>query len=167
MRVAGLSCVLTLVVFLVGSHRVGAQPLCDRTAAIETTVINSDYVFIAKLVSIQPKKTGDERYGQDAIIAIEETLKAELFREEPYDKLNVYLPYQPAVLQGLLQRSNRVLVALASHNHDENVAIELAPPDAPGHDCRRQASARSGRRAAGCASGRASIAGQRQARPHV
>ena len=130
MRAAASSCVFTVGVFLICSIHAHAQPLCDLTPAIETTVINSDYVFLAKIVNIPPKKAGDERIGNDVIIAIEETLKAELkaelIREQPFDKMNVYLPYSATVLRGWQERSSRVLVALTSYHGEQNEAIELA-----------------------------------------
>jgi len=103
------------------------QPLCARTSAIETTVINSEYVFIAKLVDVRPKDADDERNGYQVDIAIEETIEAELFRDEPYRGLNVYLPYRVSILRGLKERSNRLLVAVSRGNDDESVAIELDP----------------------------------------
>jgi hypothetical protein len=104
-----------------------AQPLSARTDAVETTVINSEYVFVAKIVAVHPEEAGDGSYGRDVDIAIEETIKAELFRDEPYTGLNVFLPYRAALLQGLMDRSHRLLVAVSGNNKDENVAIELDP----------------------------------------
>ena len=127
MRPASSSRLLTFGVLLFCSVEARAQPLCDRTPAIETTVINSDYVWIAKIVQVLPKKAGDERFGHDAVVAIEDRLKAELFDEEPSEKLSVYLPYQAAVLQGWQERSSRVLIALTMYSWEQTLAIELAP----------------------------------------
>lgn len=127
MRLAVVELVLAFGVCVLYSDGLFAQPLFDRTAAIETTVINSDYVFVAKLVKVRPLDADDKRFGQRADIAIEETIKAELFRDEPYTALNVYLPYRAAILEEWKERSSRLLVAMATNNDDENVAIELDP----------------------------------------
>lgn len=126
MRLASSSRLLAIGVLLILSAEARAQPLCDRTPAIETTVINSDYVLIAKIVQILPRKAGDERIGHDAVIAIEDRLKAERF-EEPSEKMSVYLPYQAAVLQGWQERSSRMLLALTMYHWEQTLAIELAP----------------------------------------
>ena len=57
--------VFALGVFLICSVQAYAQPLIDATQSIETTVINSDYVFIAKLVDFRPKKEGSDRYAHE------------------------------------------------------------------------------------------------------
>lgn len=119
--------ILAIGILLLLSAETFAQPLCDRTDAVETTVINSEYVFVAKIVEVHPEEAGDESYGRHVDIAIEETIKAELFRDEPYTGLNVYLPYRASVLQELKDRAHRLLVALSTNNKDENVAIELDP----------------------------------------
>ncbi len=119
--------VFALGVFLICSVQAYAQPLIDGTQSIETTVINADYVFIAKLVDFRPKKEGSDRYAYEGNISIEETLKCELFRDEPYRGLNVDLPYRDSVLLGWKERSSRLLVALTSYHGEQNVVIELAP----------------------------------------
>jgi hypothetical protein len=127
MRAIGKPYLLSVIVAFLCPIPADAQPLFARTAAIETTVINSDHVFIAKILKIPSKNDEDKRIGNDAIISIVETLKAELFREEPYDKLNVYLPYRETEILGWLERSHRVLVALNSDNPNLNLVIELDP----------------------------------------
>jgi len=127
MRVTASNCLLVFGVLLICSAQAYAQPLFDATQSIETTVINSDYVFIAKLVDFRPKKEGRDRYLHEGNISIEETLKCEHFRDEPYSGLNVDLPYRESVLQDWKQRSSRLLVALTSFDGEQNVVIELAP----------------------------------------
>jgi hypothetical protein len=55
-------------------------------------------------------------------------LKCEHFREEPYTRLNVDLPYRESELLGWKERSSRLLIAWTSYHGEQNVAIELAPP---------------------------------------
>ena len=120
-------CVFAFSVFLSCSFQAYAQPLIDATPSIETTVINSDHVFIAKLMDFHPKKEGRDRYQYEGTISIEETLKCELFLDEPYRALNVALPYSESVLQDWEDRSSRLLIALTSYHDEQNVVIELAP----------------------------------------
>ena len=119
--------VFALGVFLICSVQAYAQPLVAATQSIETTVINSDHVFIAKLMDFRPKKEGRDRYQYEGTISIEETLKCELFLDEPYRALNVALPYSESVLQDWEDRSSRLLIALTSYHDEQNVVIELAP----------------------------------------
>lgn len=126
MRPASPIHLLAFGVLLIYSVEVSAQPLCDLTPAIETMVINSDNVWIAKIVQVLPRKADDDRKGHDVVIAIEDRVKVERL-EEPSEKMSVYLPYEAAVLQGWQERSSRVFIALTMYDWEQTRAIELAP----------------------------------------
>jgi hypothetical protein len=104
-----------------------AQPIIAGTNAIETTVINADYVFVAKIIDFRAPQPGDDRGQMEAIIEIQETIKAEQFRDEPYDKLNINLPHRAEQIQAWKIGAHPMLIALTSFQDEQNTAIELDP----------------------------------------
>lgn len=101
-----------------------SQPLFDQTKAIETTVINSEHVFVAKILRVMPDEDPSER-GGDVDIEIEETIKAEPFRDVPYTRLNVFLPYSEEQFEKWKQNQNRLLIVLNGLDKFQNQAIDL------------------------------------------
>jgi hypothetical protein len=105
-------------VCLVASVQAHAQPLIPHAQSIESTVANADLVFIAKLVKFGDGERADERADgrqvHNATIAIEATLKKDLGRNEPYERLSLYVPGPASVLADWTKRSSRLLVALDS-----------------------------------------------------
>ena len=72
---------LGVSVISVQSH---AQPQFPRTHSIESSVINADLVFIAKLVDFREAEEGNGDKPHEATILVEESLKKEAFTYEPY-----------------------------------------------------------------------------------
>ena len=103
-----------------------AQPQSTAARSIETTVANADLVVVGKLVEIRADEETTERRGHEIVLAVEETLKQDLFTIDPYERLAVRVWQPPAKVQGWKLRGNRLLVALddcAPHG----TVIELAP----------------------------------------
>lgn len=105
-----------------------SQPLFDQTMAIETTVINSEYVFVAKISRVMPDEDPSEP-GGNVDIEIEETIKAEPFRDVPYTKLNVSLPYSDEQFETWKQNQSRLLIVLNGSDKFQNQAIDLDSPN--------------------------------------
>jgi hypothetical protein len=122
MRTARSKSLIVLGVCLVASAQAHAQPLFPRAQSIESTVANADLVFIAKLVKFGDGKQAEGREVHEATIAIEETLKKDLFTTEPYERLSIYVPGPASVLADWTKRSCRLLVA---HDSDAPKATEV------------------------------------------
>jgi len=105
--------------------------LIPHAQSIESTVANADLVFIAKLVKFGDGERADVERADGrqvywATIAIEETLKKDLFQIEPYERLSIYVPGPASALADWTKRSCRLLVALASDAPKATQVIELA-----------------------------------------
>lgn len=112
-------------VFLITTAPASAQPLISHSDSLETTVLNADLVFVAKIMKFDgetPPQADDVRH---AVIDIEESLKQEPFNDEPYVGLQVDLPYPAAVLADWQRRSSRLLVAYHSDAPLNTRVIEL------------------------------------------
>ncbi len=107
-------------IFAVIGSAVQAQPRGSSADSIECTIANADLVFVAKLVELgHEQRFQDIRYHRGAI-EIEETLKDDIFHDEPYRKLSVRLPYYSASdLADWKDQSLRLLVTF-------NEAIQTA-----------------------------------------
>jgi hypothetical protein len=126
MRTALSKSLIVFGVCLVASVPAHAQPLFPRAQSIESMVANADLVFIAKLVKFGEGKRAEGREVHEATIAVEEALKKDLFRIEPYDRLSLDVPGPAAVLADWTKRSCRLLVAHDSDAPKATQVIELA-----------------------------------------
>ena len=127
MRSAALKWVIGFGIFLIALAQAHAQPLSPKTESIESLVANSDHVFIATLVEFRRAEQGNDPNTHEATIAIEETVKQELFRDEPYRGLSLTITRPASVLAGWKERSGRLLVATKEHDPEDTVVIELLP----------------------------------------
>ena len=87
-----------------------AQPQFPQTHSIESTVINADLVFIAKLDDFREAEEGKNDKPHEATILVEETLKKEAFTYEPYRRLAIRIARPASVLEDWKKRSCRLLV---------------------------------------------------------
>jgi hypothetical protein len=92
-QILWLRSLIAACVSLVAGGEVHAQPIGTSTASIECTIANADLVFVAKLVDYGSKKQFNGIAYHEGTIDIEETLKDDIFHDEPYRKLSVRLPY--------------------------------------------------------------------------
>lgn len=113
MRV-GLKFLMVLCVSVV-SVQAHAQPQFPQTSSIESTVINADLVFIAKLVDFRDADKGEDGKLHEATIVVEETLKKEAFTYEPYRRLAIRIARPASVLADWKKRSCRLLVVYGQH----------------------------------------------------
>jgi hypothetical protein len=94
-----------------------AQPIGTSAKSIECTIVNADLVFVAKLVDFGNKQRFQNIEYHQGAIDIEETLKDDIFHDEPYDKLSIRLPYySESDLADWKDQSLRLLVTV---NHDD------------------------------------------------
>lgn len=112
---------------LVASVPAHAQPLFPHAESIESTVANADLVFIAKLVKFGEREPVEGRVVHNTTIAIEETLKQRPREDEPYRRLQVYMPRSRSVLADWKKRSCRLLVATDEYAPYATTVIELTP----------------------------------------
>lgn len=127
MRDAFSMLLIVILVLLAIGGAARAQPLVAYTESIESTVGNADLVFIAKLVEFADAEQLDGREVHNATIAIEETLKKDLFTIEPYRRLQLYIPRKQSVLTDWKNRSCRLLVAYGGYEPFATTVIELVP----------------------------------------
>lgn len=99
--------VLCVSVISVQAH---AQPQFPHAESIESTVINSDLIFIAKLVDFREADKGEDGKLHEATIVVEETLKKEAFTYEPYRRLAIRIARPASVLADWKKRACRLLV---------------------------------------------------------
>ncbi len=117
---------LAACISLITPARTHAQPLFGHAESIECTVANADLVLVARLVEYGRSKQADGREGHEGTIDVEETLKQDLFQEEPYQRLGVQLHYPASVLADWKDHSRRLLVALKEDGPDATTVIALA-----------------------------------------
>lgn len=110
---------------LVASVRAHAQPLFGHAESIESTVANADLVVIGKLVEFDSGRQVDESEGHEATIAVEETLKEDLFRVEPHRRIRVGVSHPASVLADWRDRSSLLLVATSECTPNATTVIEL------------------------------------------
>lgn len=127
MRDALSKSLIVVAVLLAMGGPARAQPLIAYAESIESTVANADLVFIAKLVKFGDAEELDGRVVHNTKIAIEETLKADLFTGEPYRRLQMYMPRNESVLADWKKRSCRLLVAYDGYAPYATTVIELVP----------------------------------------
>ena len=108
MRAACLTSLITFCVVWAAAQTTHAQPLVAQAESIESTVVNADLVFIAKLVKVGDGKQIEGREVHAVTIAIEQTLKKEVYNDEPYELLQVRIPGGAAVLADWMERSPSV-----------------------------------------------------------
>ena len=127
MRAACLTSLITFGVVWAAAQTTHAQPLVAGAESIESTVVNADLVFIAKLVKLGDGKQVEGREVHAATIAIEQTLKKEVYNDEPYELLQVSIPGDAAVLTDWMERSCRLLVVYEEYAPYATTVIELVP----------------------------------------
>jgi hypothetical protein len=127
MRVTRWKWIIGVGVSLMASVQAHAQPLVARTESIESTVANADLIFIATLVDFRRAEQGHDRDGHEVTIVIEETLKQELFSDEPYRGLSLHVPRPASVLEDWKERSSRLLVAYDEYAPKQTTVIDLSP----------------------------------------
>lgn len=126
MRSAGLNWIIGFGISFIASAHAHAQPLIPRTQSIESAVANADLVFVATLADFSPAEDRDGGLYK-VTINIEDTLKQELFRDEPYRKLGLDLPGKASVLADWKKRSSRLLLAYDRLAPQQTTVIELLP----------------------------------------
>jgi hypothetical protein len=127
MRAVGLTWIIGFSLSLIASIQAHAQPLVPRTESIESTVANSDLVFIATVVNFRRAEQDNDRDAHVVTIAIEEAVKQELFRDEPYRGLSLQITRPASVLAGWKERSSRLLIAHNDYAPKQPTVIELVP----------------------------------------
>lgn len=113
MRAAWLQSLIIFRACIFAAAPAHAQPLFPHAESIESLVANSDLVFIAKLEKVSEAERADGREVHQVTIAIEDTLKQDLFCD-PYERLSTYAPGPASVLEDWTKRSCRLLVTLDS-----------------------------------------------------
>lgn len=127
MRTLYLQTLIFLGILFSGVDVSYAQPLVAGAESIETTVINSDLVFVAKLIRIGEVKQVNGREVYNTSIEIEKTLKQDVNQEEPYTKLQMEFPRSMSILKEWKDKSTRLLVAYDENDPDFTTVIELVP----------------------------------------
>ena len=127
MRAACLNSFLVVGALLSGTEPLTAQPLIAHARSIESVVVNSDLVFVARIVTIGDAERVDGQEVHNTTIAIERTLKQDLFTDEPYRKLQMHIPRSGPVLTDWQERSSRLLVAYDADAPYATTVIELVP----------------------------------------
>ncbi len=127
MRTACLTSLVAYGVVWAAAETAQAQPLFAHAESIESTVVNADLVVIAKLVKLGDVRQVEGREVGAATIAIEQTLKSDRTTDEPYEKLQIPIPRDTAVLTDWIERSSRLLVVYDDYAPDATTVIELVP----------------------------------------
>lgn len=126
MRSAGWNGIIGFGICFIASVHAHAQPLIPRVQSIESAVANADLVFVATLDDVRPAEGRDGGLYR-VTIHIKETLKQELFADEPYRKLGLDLPGRASVLADWKKRSSRLLIAYDGLAPQQTTVIELVP----------------------------------------
>jgi hypothetical protein len=126
MRAAWLKSLVAVAVSLVTSGPAHAQPLFGDAESIESTVANADLVVIGKLAEFGGGERADEREGHEITIAVEQTLKENLFSVEPHQRLRVHVRRPAPVLANWKDHSHRLLVAVKEDAPNATTVIDLA-----------------------------------------
>ena len=96
---------------LLASAAAKAQPIGSGTRSIDATVANADLVLVAKIEKVGDEKRVDGREVCKATIAIQETLKKDLFQDEPHRRMQMEMPFSAVVLADWQERSCSLLIA--------------------------------------------------------
>jgi hypothetical protein len=103
-----------------------AQPLFGYAESLESTVANADLVVLGKLVEFEDAGQDDEREVHEAAIAVEETLKQDVFTLEPYRRLRVHVRGPASDLANWKVHAHRLLVAVKDDEApNESTVIDL------------------------------------------
>lgn len=124
MRGGWLKSFVVVGVSLVASVPAQAQPLFGHAESLECTVTNADLVFVAKIVELGGGQTGAHE-GYEATIAVERTLKENIFTVEPYQRMRVHVHYSASMLSDWKDHSSRLLVAVLEDAPNETRVIDL------------------------------------------
>jgi hypothetical protein len=100
--------------------------LFGHAESIESTVANADLVVIGKLVESGGGEQADASEGQEATIAVEETLKEDLFSVKGHQRLRVHLRCPASVLANWKNHSQRLLVTVKDDAPSATTVIVLA-----------------------------------------
>ena len=117
-----------IVVFaavLLASTAAKAQPIGSGARSIDATVANADLVLVAKIEKVGDEKRVDGREVCNATIAIQETLKKDLFQDEPHRRMQMEMPFSAVVLADWQERSCSLLVAYDEHAPHASTVIDL------------------------------------------
>jgi hypothetical protein len=125
MRATWLKSLVAVGVFLIASVQARSQPLFGHAASIESTVANADLVVVGKLVEFGRGEQADEGSGHEATIAVEETLKEDIFTLEPYQRLRVHVRCPASVLANWKDHSHRLLVAVQEDAPNATTVVDL------------------------------------------
>lgn len=108
-----------------------AQPGPAHAESLECRIANADLVLVAKLVDFGGEQQADDRQFHECTIDIEETLKQDLFDDEPDRPSRVSLPfyYSRTVLTHWQEHSIRLLVTV--NEDDVSATRVLALTDDP------------------------------------
>ena len=128
MKVFTMPANIFLVVFaavLLVSAAAKAQPIGSGTRSIDATVINADLVLVAKIEKVGDEKRVDGRAVCTATIVIQETLKKDLFQDEPHRRMQMEMPFSAVVLADWQERWCSLLVAYDEYARHSTV-IDLS-----------------------------------------
>jgi hypothetical protein len=103
-----------------------AQPLFPAAKSIETLVANADLVVVGKLVELRADDKTAESRGHEIVLAVEETLKQDLYTIDPYERLGMRVSKPLADVQDWKRRGSLLLVAHDEYAPNASTVIELA-----------------------------------------
>jgi hypothetical protein len=126
MTTASLRSLVAAAVYMFAAAQLHAQPGNQSARSIETIVANADLVVVGKLVEIRAEEKTADRRGHEIVLAVEETLKQDLFTIDPYERLRVRVAQHLTEVQGWKLRGNRLLVADDAYAPYVSTVIELA-----------------------------------------
>jgi hypothetical protein len=126
MTAASLRSLVAAAVYMFAAAQLHAQPGFQSARSIETIVANADLVVVGKLVEIRAEEKTADRRGHEIVLAVEETLKQDLFTIDPYERLGVRVAQHLTEVQGWKLRGNRLLVADDAYAPYASTVIELA-----------------------------------------
>jgi len=118
-----------IVVFaavLLASVAAKAQPIGSGARSIDATVANADLVVVAKIEKVGDEKRVNGREVCTATIAIQETLKKNLFQDEPYRRMQAEMPFSAVVLVDWQERSCSLLIAYDEQAPHASTVINLS-----------------------------------------
>jgi hypothetical protein len=112
---------------LANSAEVHAQPLFGSVESIESTVANADLVLVGKIVEVGPEQK-DSSKGHEVVLAVEQTLKQDIFQTEPFRRLRLVVHLPKSVLAKWKDRSTRLLMIVTTElPADSTTVIDLTP----------------------------------------
>ena len=119
---------LVFAIALFAMAQAQAQPLVATVESLESLLINSDRVWIARIVAVrdEPIPGGSELPG--ITISIEETLKYPVF-EQRHQRMGLFVEHPTTRYKEFEERSCRLLIAHSDRNQLQPNLIELTPLD--------------------------------------